>query len=116
MQVQRLYAEMLEVGLEPDAVTYSILIGAAGKALELELAFEYFDQLKEAAASAKREHEAGGMDEAGVSSDERSAPRVEVTTVTFINLINACDACGQIERCVCTLLMMITAAAGYSCV
>ena len=47
------FEEMVEAGITPDAVTYSILIGAAGKALNLELAFAYYEQLKEDAAAAR---------------------------------------------------------------
>ena len=85
-RVRQQHAEMLELGLRPDAVTYSVLIGAAGKALDLELAFEYFEQLKQAAKESK------------VSDDDENGPEIAVTTVTFINLINACEACGQLER------------------
>ena len=84
-RVRQQHAEMLELGLRPDAVTYSVLIGAAGKALDLELAFEFFEHLKEAAKESK------------LSGDEND-PEIAVTTVTFINLINACEACGQLDR------------------
>ncbi len=84
-QVRQRHAEMLELGVRPDTVTYSVLIGAAGKALNLDLAFEFFEQLKE---------------EAKVSriSDDDSDHSITVSTVTFINLINACEACGQLDR------------------
>ena len=84
-KVRRRHAEMLEFGLRPDSVTYSVLIGAAGKALDIGLAFEFFEQLKEDAKSSRL-------------SDEDGAHDVTVSTVTFINLINACEACGQLDR------------------
>lgn len=84
-KVRQRHAEMLELGLRPDSVTYSVLIGAAGKALDLDLAFECFEQLKEDAKNSRL-------------SDEDSDHDVTVSTVAFINLINACEACGQLDR------------------
>ena len=71
------------------AVTYSVLIGAAGKALNLDLAFDYYEQLKVAAQYAK---------ENPSDDDEGRNNAVEVGTVTYINLISACDMCGQLDR------------------
>ena len=79
-KVEACYAQMLEQHVTPDAVTFSVLIGAAGKALNLDLAFEYYEQLKQAAADA-----AANPDD----DDTEHGNRVAVGTVTYINLINA---------------------------
>ena len=41
-QVAARYHEMLESGIHPDGVTYSVLIAAAGKTLQLEQAWAHF--------------------------------------------------------------------------
>jgi pentatricopeptide repeat protein len=82
-QVLDMYAEMLQKGVRPDGVTFSVLIGAAGRALNLDKAWDHFRECQTAAANASTAEE----------HDE-----LRPSAITYINLINACEQCGRLDR------------------
>jgi pentatricopeptide repeat protein len=94
--------DMRRDGLSPDAVTYSILIRAAGKCLQLDAAFDAFREHQHDAAEAMA---AVQRDEGGVliaADDEplalRRALELQVSATQYGTLIAACEQCGQLER------------------
>lgn len=116
-QVLFLFSQMREKGIQPDIVSFNIIVDSCGKAKQMGLACDYLDQMRKAGKAPTVNTYTSLIDACGKNGDlERAdfflhqmvSQGVQPNTCTFTSLIQACCRRLEFDRALSLLRTLVS--------